>query len=168
LLSSVLMAGDLLELMERRHVHYEVSPYYVLLDERPSGAPPIQRRVEAGFDVDLYGSIEKGQLPHFDRRDEQIRLALEYFEDAAREIQEKIGGHVEIEIIPFAGSVVLDTHEHLKPEAMLRIRITHSRGLAEPEGQPEEQALHEICQKLHELGVREGRGKVLGLSPPGD
>jgi hypothetical protein len=152
------MASNVRELMEGRHVHYEVSPYYVLLEERPSGARPTQRRVKAGFDVDLYGSIEKGRPPLSDRGDEQVRLTLGYLEDAAREIQEKIGKHCEIEIIPFEASVVLDTHEDLKPEAMLRIRITHSRGLAQPEGQPEEQALHEIREKLHELGVREGRG----------
>ena len=37
------------------HAFYEVSPYYVLLDERPVGLPATTRTVQAGFHVDVYG-----------------------------------------------------------------------------------------------------------------
>jgi hypothetical protein len=42
---------------------------------------------------------------------------------------------------------------------MLRIRITHGRGLDQPAGAPEERALKEIQEQLHVLGVKPGRGR---------
>ena len=63
------IAGDLeqtvREIAQRYHVYYEVRPYYVVVDQRPAGAPPIEQKVQAGFDVNLYGALEKEQLPLF-------------------------------------------------------------------------------------------------------
>jgi formate hydrogenlyase transcriptional activator len=41
-----------------------------------------------------------------------------------------------MEVIAYADSVVLDTNQHFRPQAMLRIRISHARGLDQPEGPP--------------------------------
>ena len=66
-----------------------------------------------------------------------------------------VGQQYTIEIIPYVDSLVLDTHEHFQPEVMLRIRISHGRGLDQPEGPPEEKALNAIRETLHELEVRQ-------------
>jgi len=144
---------DIHEVLERHQVRYEVRPYYVVLDQRPVDAPPIQQRVQAGFDVDLYGTLEKEELPLF--QSEGARRVVDYFETIAKEIQLKVGHKCTIEIMPFIDSLVLDTHQHFQPQAMLRIRISHARGLDQPEGSPEEQALITIQGRLRELKVRE-------------
>jgi hypothetical protein len=51
--------ADIHDVLERYHVRYEVRPYYVVLDQRPAGAPSVERRIQAGFNVDLYATLEK-------------------------------------------------------------------------------------------------------------
>lgn len=144
--------ADIHEVLEAHHVRYEVRPYYVELDQRPAGAPPIHRRVQAGFDVNLYGALDKMQLPP--RHSEEARLVVNYFEKVAQEIQSKAGHKCTVEVIPNADSLALDTREHFQPEAMLLIRISHYRGLDQPEGPSEEQALKALEETLRELEVR--------------
>jgi hypothetical protein len=62
-----------------------------------------------------------------------------------------------IEVIPFGSTAVLDTKSHLQPQAMLRIRITHQRGLEQPAGKAEQHALEEVEKELRRLGVVSGR-----------
>jgi hypothetical protein len=145
--------ADIHEVLEQHHVHYEVRPYYVVLDQRPAGAPPIVKKVQAGFDVNLYGALENDQLPLY--RSEGGRMVVDYFEMVAQEIQSKAGQHCTIEVIPYADSLVLDTHQHFCPQAMLQIRISHARGLDQPAGPSEEQALEATRETLHKIGVRE-------------
>jgi hypothetical protein len=152
------MAGDVRELdvhevLEGHHVGYEVRPYYVVLDQRPAGAPPKEQKIQAGFDVDLYGVLENEQLPLY--RSEGSRRVVEYFERAAQQIQSKVGNQSTVEVIPYTDSIILDTHQHFQPEVMLRIRISHDRGLDQPAGPAEEQALIAIREILAELGVRQ-------------
>ncbi len=49
------MSQDFRSLAQEHHAFYEVSPYYVLLDERPVGLPATTRNIHAGFNVDVYG-----------------------------------------------------------------------------------------------------------------
>jgi uncharacterized protein YfcZ (UPF0381/DUF406 family) len=145
--------AEIHDALERHHARYEVRPYYVIWDQRPEGAPEVERKVQAGFEVDLYAALEKCQVPTFDN--EQARAALSYFESLARDVESAAGNNCTVEVIPSEGSVVLDTHEHFQPEAMLQIRVCHHRGLDQPEGPAEEKALKAIREALHELGVRE-------------
>ena len=48
------MADSFGSLVEEHHAFYEVSPYYVVLEEKHEAAR-CDRRVQAGFDVDVYG-----------------------------------------------------------------------------------------------------------------
>ena len=144
--------ADVHEILERRHTRYEVRPYYVVLEQRPVGAPPTVQKVQAGFDVDLYGVLEKEQFPLF--RSEQGRLVVDHIKAVAQEIQSKFGGRCTIEVIPDENSEVLDTHHHFEPQASLRIRISHARGREQPNGPSEEQALEAIREVLTKLGVR--------------
>jgi hypothetical protein len=145
--------ADVQQVLDRYHVFYEVRPYYVVLDERPAGAPRIEQKVQAGFDVNLYGILQTSQFPVFHTEDG--RLVLDYFGSVAREIQATAGHGCTVELMPETDSVVRDTRRHFQPEAMLRIRISHDRGLDQPAGPPEQQALQAIRNMLHEFNVKE-------------
>jgi hypothetical protein len=142
---------DVRTLLERYHVHYGVHPYYVVWEQRPDGAPALDERIQAGFDIDLSGTVDKLELP--DLHPEEYGALVGYFEAVGREVQKTVGQECTVEVIPYPISLAFDTH--LQPEAMLRIRISHCRGLNQPAGPAEEQALIAIRTKLHELGVRE-------------
>ena len=144
---------DVHEVLQSHHVRCEIRPYYVVLDQRPAGAPPKEQKVQAGFDVDLYGVLENEKLTLY--YSEEARRVVKHFETVAQEIQSKVGNHCTIEVIPYADSMVLDTHQHFRPEVLLRIRISHDRGLDQPEGPAEEQALIAVREALLEVGVRQ-------------
>lgn len=152
-MASGVREADVRDVLERHHVHYEVRPYYVVWDQRPVGAPQIDQKVQAGFDVNLYGTLEKEEFPLF--RSEGARKAVTYFESVAQEVQSTAGQRCTVEIIPYTDSIVLDTHQHFQPQAMLQIRISHDRGLDQAEGPSEELALKAIRETLHQLGVKE-------------
>jgi len=148
------MSENVRAVIERHHGFYEVIPYYILLEERPYGAKATPRRIQAGYDVDVYGiktSLEPEAASDY---------ALIYA--ALRELMEAILPHTSdaclIEVIPFGSTVILDTRRHVQSEGMLRIRLTHGRGLDQPAGAPEESALKEIQEQLQVLGVKAGRG----------
>src|SRR5258707_13499575 len=102
--------ADIHEVLEQHHARYEVRPYYVILDRRPAGAPPIEQKVQAGFDVDLYGALEKVQLPLY--RSEGARMVVNYFEAVAQGIQLKVGQKCSIEVITSENLLVPDTCQH--------------------------------------------------------
>jgi len=68
---------DIHDVLERHQVRYEVHPYYV--------ASPKGQRVQAGFDVDLYGTLETWHLPLYGG--EEGHGIVQYFESIAQEIQ---------------------------------------------------------------------------------
>lgn len=142
-------------LIEKRRMFYEILPYYVVLDERPAGKRATRKRVQAGFDINLYATGPEKPLMRAGGN-EEFRATVEDLQQAAREIVSRVKSPGEIEITPFENSVVLDTHRDLRPEASLRIRITHDRGLAQSEGPLEEEILAEIQQRIRELGVQDG------------
>jgi hypothetical protein len=148
------MSESIHELIEQQHAFYEVMPYYIVLRELPHGAKATTRKIQAGFDVDIYlskASLEPTPSPDY---------ALVY--TALQKVAEMILRHASdscsIEVIPFGSTVFLDTRKHVQPEAMLRITITHGRGLDQPAGALEERALKEVEENLHVLGVGAGRG----------
>lgn len=136
---------------QRHQVRYEVRPYYVLFEQRPPGAPSISQRIQAGFDIDLFGTLDKMQVPRLLR--EEGDIVIGYFEAVAREVQSKVGQRCTVEVEGYPDSLVLDSH--FQPQAMVRIQISHCRGVDQPEGASEEQALEAIRDKLHALGIRE-------------
>ena len=144
------MTNDTRELLGRTFIRHQVSPYYILLDERPIGATPIQRRIHRGFDIDLYGSPVKGEL-HLDSGYECLRSTLEDLRALAEQILPKNANGSEIEVIPFDESLDMNPAKHFKAEAQLRIRISSAGSLDQPAGPPEEQVLHEVTEKLEAL-----------------
>ncbi len=148
---------DVREVLARHHARYEVRPYYTVLQQFTVGAPAVAKRVQTGFDVDLYGTLlENEHLPI--HQIEGAPMILDYFEQVAQDVQFRIGQHCTVEVITYENSLVLDAKQNFRSEAMLRIRIGHSRGMDQAEGPPEERALRAIRQVLGELAVREASG----------
>jgi hypothetical protein len=140
--------------IEQPHIYYEVSPYYVMDLEYPVGRSPIRQKVQAGFDVDLYATGAEKPL-HLSVGDQQLRATQQELQEFAREVLPPANG-LDVSIIPFEDELVLDTHRNLRPEARIRIRIAHWRGVNEPAGPTEEQALSRVRDNLRKLGVAEG------------
>lgn len=141
------------EVFLRHHTRYEVSPYFVLLDVRTFGVPAIHRRVQSGFDVELYGN-------GFDREstialeDGELDKSLNDMQAACRVAIAQAAADSTIEIIPAEATLILNVKSHLEPEALVRIRITHTRGLDQPAGASEEQVLAGVVSSLQSLGVK--------------
>jgi hypothetical protein len=144
------MSDTLCSLIKEHHVFYEVLPYYILVEKRHGSVPAITRRVQAGFDVDIYGASIKKELtlPGPDPA-----YALGYSE--LRKLAEKLShdASCSLEVVPFPSTAVLDLRNHGQVEGMLRIRISHWRGLGQPAGLPEQDALATVETWLHGLGV---------------
>ncbi len=49
------MSKDVLELIKEFHAFYEVLPYNIVLTEKRASLPAMNRTIQAGFDVDIYG-----------------------------------------------------------------------------------------------------------------
>jgi hypothetical protein len=140
--------------IEDHQAFYEVTPYYVLFEERPRGYTS-SRRIQAGFDVDVFG-IVKGPAPQPSPEYELVYQALSRLADA---IRPPTSDGCSIEVISLASTIILDPRLHFQPEATLRIRIAHSRGLDQPAGPAEERTLQKLQEQLRSLGVKAGGGR---------
>src|SRR5262249_52035278 len=145
--------GHARDLFFRHHARYEVSQYVVVLEDRKRGAPPTERRILAGFDLDVYASRPDDQSA-LSFQSGELRKTLDEICAACRETVAQANESSTIEIIPFESSLVLNVPNHFEPEALVRIRITHSRGLDQPAGEMEDKARADIEERLHALGLK--------------
>ena len=84
----------------------------------------------------------------------ELRETLSGLRAACREAVSDAAELATIEIIPFEATIVLNVKSQFKPEAVVRIRITHPRGLEQPAGEGEEKALAGVIDRLNSLGVK--------------
>ena len=140
------------ELIKRREAFYEVLPYHVVVEERLPGHVVTTRRIQAGFDIDVYGDIAMSELGSSPVR----ALGYAALQNIASATAGQSSDSCSIEVIAFDSTMILDSRRKFRPEGMLRIRITHSRGLDQPSGASEESARRAILRQLHELGVSPG------------
>jgi len=143
------MSENVEELTQQHHAFYEVSPYYVVLEESHGKPTSSTRRIQAGFDVDVYGARTNGE-PEPSPDYAQGYAALQR---VAETTKHQATDSCSVEAIAFPSTVRLDTQNHLQEEAILRIRISHYRGMDQPAGPPEQRALDEIEKRLQSLGV---------------
>lgn len=148
------MAKDMAELIEQHHPYFEVLPYYVLLESHPLGSPPTTRRVQAGFDVDVYGDRVNSK-PGIT---EDYSLAQSLLDDLAHTVSAHADSACSVEVIPFDDTTYFDTRRHFQPEARLRLRISHQRGLEQPLGPAEQAVLKEVKERLNALGITQRGG----------
>ena len=144
------MSDDLRSLIKEHHAFYEVLPFYVLLENRHGSVPSTTRRVQAGFDIDIYGMSIKKELT-FPGPDPEYVLGYSRLQKLAKELSHD--SSCSLEVIPFPSTAVLDLRNHGQVEGMLRIRISHWRGLDQPAGLPEQHALTTVETWLHGQGV---------------
>ena len=145
------MSENLQELAKKYHAFYEVRPYYVLAEEKDENHVTSTRRIQAGFDVDVCGLSDKAPEVAFPPPREYAFGCAE-----ARKIADAVSHHVgdcSIEVISFPTSVFFEALTHYQPEAIVRIRISHRRGVDQPFGLPEQRALEEVEAELKRQGV---------------
>ena len=140
------MSANIHELVDQHDAFYQVLPYYILQQGRTPGTT---KRIQAGFDVDVYG-IKPSHEQHPGR---DYVLGYVVLEKLVESLLPHVGEYCSVEVIPFPSEVVFDAKRQFQEEGMLRIRIAH-KGL-QPAGQPEERALKEIKERLHDLGLRQ-------------
>lgn len=132
-----------------RHASYEVSPYYLVIDEGGGGGPT---KVQAGFDVDVYGvSPDDDRLVPAPAREYEFGYAV--LQRLVAEVAREAAHSCSLEVMAFPGRMVLDSHGYGKAKAMLRITISHLGPLDQPAGPPERLALEQLKTRLDALGI---------------
>ena len=107
------MANNVRDLLEEHHAFYEVMPYQIVLQEAHGTRAARTRRIQAGFDVDIYGTKTIGDpaLPG---------LSTYYAHTCASLLQLvktiSCSDGCSIEVIPFRSTVFLNTKNHLDPK----------------------------------------------------
>jgi hypothetical protein len=119
------MPVDVRSFVKDSHAFYEVSPYYILFEERPRGMPAT-RKVQAGFDVDVYGVGEGAGLAMPPPREYAFAYAV--LRGLVAEVSRDSDDVCSLELVPFPATVVLESRGYGKVKAMLRIRVSHWRG----------------------------------------
>ena len=149
------MTKDVRTLVQEHHAFYEVSPYYVVFEEKHGSPAARTRTIQAGFNVDLFGvNPERGMVSP--GSDPDYELGTSELQEIADGISHHASGSCSLQVIPFPSRIVLGGPGHAQVEGMLQIRISHSRGLDQPAGPPEEQALQELEKQLHNFGLARG------------
>lgn len=148
------MSDVIRQLIQEHHAYYEVLPYYVVIEDRPGSSAANTRRIQAGFDIDIYGRRIENELPSHSPKYAQGYAELQKI---AEETLHHPGASCSIEVIPFLSTIFFDIRNQLQPQAMLRIRVSRWGGVDEPSGPAEERALKAIEQQLHQLGLRSGQ-----------
>ena len=146
------MSKDLNLLVKRYHAFYEVSPYYLMVEDGRGSAASSMKRVHAGFDVDVHGVNTKNQLAP-PGPDPDYALGFSELKKTAEDVPPEIRSSCSLEVISFPSTVVLDSRDHARAEAMIRIRISHFGELEQSAGLPEQRALDEIETRLKALGI---------------
>ena len=146
------MADNISSLVKEYHAFYEVSPYYVLLDERPVGLPATTRTVQAGFNVDVYGIRTEDTEPAMPPPQEYA-LGCAEIQKLAQRVSQQASDSCSLGVIPFSSTAIIDCRTHGQVEAMIRIQISHERGLNQKAGLPEKRALEEVERELKSLGI---------------
>jgi hypothetical protein len=145
------MSDDIRRLVEEHHPYYEVLPYYVVTADGHGSPTATTHRIQAGFDIDIYAATTSSEMaPRPD-------YALGYAILQKNAVSLDVSDCGSIEVLPFLSSFFLDAQNDFQPQAMIRIRISHWRGLDQPAGAAEERALKEIERRLRDVGVRSGK-----------
>jgi hypothetical protein len=133
-------------LVEKHTVYYEVSPEYMLVEDKP---------VKVGFELRLYGTHDHGSS----RSTPGCERCVQTFEDL-RQIaawivpREKRASWYEVQ--PFDHALHLTPRHSLRPEVVLTLKILHREGFNDPIDECEERCLKEMQEKLSGLGVQRG------------
>jgi hypothetical protein len=145
------MSKDIRSLVKEYHTFYEVSPYYILAREGHGSSVATTRRVHTGFDVDIYGVNTRNELTP-PGPDPDYALGCCELKTVAEAVRNG-RGDCSVEVVSFPSTAVINTRDHARVEATIRIRIAHLGNLGEPAGLPEQCAVEELEKQLKALGI---------------
>ena len=147
------MPDTIRQLIEEHHAYYEVLPYYLVVEDRHGSPAATTRRIQAGFDIDIYGTKiddPPWQSHNYQRGYEELQKLVD---EAWRHSNDSCF----VEVIPSYSNIFFDTGNGFQSQAMLRIRISHDGGLDQPAGPTEDDALRRIEKQLQNVGIRLGK-----------
>ena len=145
------MPDNIRSLVQEHQAFYEVRPYYVVIEERTVGLPPVTRQIQGGFDLDIYGVNTNNHL-EVPGSDPDYALGCAELRKLADEASLHTSDRCALEVIPSSCTAILDLRKHAV-EATIQIRIHHHRGLDQPFGPPEQRALEDVVKRLDHLGI---------------
>src|SRR5271169_2907834 len=109
------MSENLQQLVTKYHAFYDLSPYYVVIEEGHGTPNETRHIIQAGFNVDVHGVSNKREL----ELPPPAEYAFGYSE--LKKIADTVSQHFSecsIEVIPFPESVFLESKEHFQSEAV--------------------------------------------------
>lgn len=139
------------QLIEKYHAFYDVSPYHLVVEEGHGSPSATRRIIHAGFDLDVHGLSNKSELDL--PPSAEYAFGFSEFKKIADTVSSQ-AGECSIEVIAIPATVFFEAREQFRPEAVVRIRISHCRGIDQPSGLPEQHALKQVEERLQALGVR--------------
>jgi len=142
---------EIFELLVKKYrVFYEVLPYHVVIEEAHGSPAATRHIIQAGFDVDVHALSNKDEQELPPPGDYALGYA------GLKKIVDTLAQHARecaIEVIPFPSTVFSEARENFRSEAVIRIRISHRRGIDQPVGLPEQHALEELESQLQGVGL---------------
>ena len=84
---------------------------------------------------------------------QEYALGYAELQKLAERVSQHASDSCSLEVIPFSSTAIIDSRNHGQVEAMIRIQISHERGLNQPAGSPEHRALEEVERELKSLGI---------------
>jgi hypothetical protein len=144
------MSDSLRSLVEEHRTFYEVLPYIVVVEEK-HGDLRTGRRVQAGFDVDVYFVRVDGDALAVPPAPEYA-LGYGALKRITEEISRETADACSLEVIPFPSTIFADVQDQARVSAKLRIRISHW-GVDQPADLVEHRALQEVERRLKALGA---------------
>ncbi|MGA8872113.1 MAG: hypothetical protein WA434_09170 [Candidatus Acidiferrales bacterium] len=136
--------------LKKYRIFYEVSPYHELIEEAHNSPAGTRHIKQVGFEVDVHGLANKDTAELPPPGDYALGCAW------LKKIVDTVAQHASeclIQIIDFPSTVFAEAREHLRSQAVIRIRISH-RSIDRPVGLPEQRALEELERQLQGQGVR--------------
>lgn len=146
------MSNEIRCLAKEHHAFYEVSPYYVMGGGGSGSPSSVTRRIQAGFDIDVYG-VNVSNNVEMPPADEYELAYLELQKIADEVFRDIRDDSCTLDVVRFPSTVFFDVQHQGKVEGMIRIRISHCGDLDQSVGLPEQHALREVEEQLNSLGI---------------
>lgn len=146
------MSETIRSLAKEHHAFYDVSPYYLALDESHGRGPARTLRVQAGYDVDIVGARSDADAPMMPPPQKYAPAYVE-LQRMAAEVSQDAAGACSVEAIAFPATAIIDAQGQGKVGALLRVRISHLGGLDQSAGPEERRALEAVEERLKAFGI---------------
>jgi hypothetical protein len=145
------LSDNIRSLIEEHDAFYEVLPYYGPTNNGHLSNPAGIQRIQAGFNVDIYGVRTADDEP-IPPPAEEYWLGWAELQKIADTVSEYMADSCSLDVIPFPSVAIIDARDG-KVESLLRLRISHRAGIDGPVGVAEQRALDEVEKQLKAMGL---------------